>query len=213
VSEPQPSDPIDEAASAALSGRLVVLPTDTVYGIGTRPDDPAATARLFHVKGRPRDLGIPVLVASRGDAEDVAAFDDAGRALADRFWPGPLTIVLPRTERSQGWDLGGDASTIAVRIPRHPLALAILSRTGPLAVTSANPSGEPTAPTLDGVRAALGEGVSVYLGEEGPLDGRPSTVIDLSGGHVRLLREGAITGTELLEPTAEGPRRRPDGPR
>lgn len=207
------SAPILDAVSAALAGELIVLPTDTVYGVGTRPDDPAATARLFRVKGRPRGLAIPVLVADRSGAQEVARWDGPAQALADRFWPGPLTIVLPRTERSRGWELGGDGSTIAVRIPRHPLALEILALTGPLAVTSANRSGEPTAPTIDGVRAALGDAVAIYLGEEGPLEERPSTVVELSGGRVRVLREGSVLVRDLAETTAGGGRRRAQGPR
>ncbi len=192
-----PGDAVAEAAAAALSGELIVIPTDTVYGVGTRPDDPTATAALFRVKGRRRDLGIPVLVAARAEAEEVAVLDDRARALATRLWPGALSLVLPRTDRSRDWDLGDDATTIAVRIPRHPLALAVLSRTGPLAVTSANRSGEPTSTTLDGVRSALGDAVAVYLGEERPLAGHPSTVVDLAGGHVRVLREGAVPGSEI----------------
>jgi L-threonylcarbamoyladenylate synthase len=172
VTASSPEDPIADAAAAALSGGLVVIPTDTVYGVGTRPDDPAATRALFVVKGRPRDLGIPVLVASSAEAEEAAVLDDRARLLAARFWPGPLSLVLPRTDRSRGWDLGGDATTIAVRIPRHPLALAVLSRTGPLAVTSANRSGEPTPATLDGVRASLGDAGAGYLGGGRPR-GRP----------------------------------------
>lgn len=191
------SDPIAEAAGAALAGRLIVVPTDTVYGIGTRPDDPAATARLFEAKGRPRALSLPVLVASREQAEAIAVFDRRARVLAGRFWPGALSLVLVRSEASRRWALGADPSTIAVRMPRHPLALAVLARTGPLAMTSANRSGEPTPATCEGLHEAFGEAVAVYLCEPEPLVGAPSTVVDLTGPEIRILREGAVSTEEI----------------
>lgn len=184
---------VAEAANAALAGRLVILPTDTVYGIGTRPDDPAATAALFEAKLRPRELELPVLVPARGAAEAVARFDHRARTLAERFWPGPLTIVLPRAPEAAEWDLGGDPQTIGVRMPRHLLALAVLERTGPLAVTSANLSGLPTPTTCDGLWEAFGDAVAVYLCRGQPLPGEPSTVIDLAHGDHRILRAGAVS--------------------
>lgn len=202
------SDPVAEAAEAALAGLLIVLPTDTVYGIGTRPDDPAATARLFEAKGRPRELALPVLVASREQAERVAAFDQRPRVLAGRFWPGALSLVLPRTELSRGWALGEETSTLAVRVPHHPLALAVLARTGPLAVTSANRSGEPTPASCEGLQEVFGDAVAVYLCEREPLAGAPSTVVDLTGPELRVLREGALAASELraaLEEALPGP--------
>ncbi|HEX6231294.1 MAG TPA: L-threonylcarbamoyladenylate synthase [Actinomycetota bacterium] len=191
------SDPIEEAARAALDGRLIVMPTDTVYGIGTRPDDPAATARLFEAKGRPRDLELPVLVPTAAAARAIARFDERAEALASAFWAGPLTLVLPRASGSRAWDLGGDPATIGVRLPRHPLALGLLARTGPLAVTSANRSGSPTPSTGDELRDTFGDGVDVYLCEESSLAGRPSTVVDLGGGEARILRVGAVGDREI----------------
>src|SRR5262249_30994969 len=135
---------VERAALAALRGELIVLPTDTVYGIGTRPDDEAATARLFEAKRRSRDLELPILVADAATAERVARFGDVARGLASQHWPGALTLVLERTEASAEWDLGGNPGTVGVRVPDHPTARAVLARTGPLAVTSANISGEPT---------------------------------------------------------------------
>lgn len=198
------SDPIGEAVDAALAGALIVLPTDTVYGIGTRPDDPDATARLFEAKGRPRDLELPVLVATRGQASEIATFDDRAQALAGRFWPGALSLVLPRAERSRGWDLGEDRGTIAVRMPHDPLALAVLARTGPLAVTSANRSGAATPATCEELRAVFGDLVEVYLCAEEPLGDVPSTVVDLTGPEPRVLRAGAVSRgslDEALSPT------------
>jgi L-threonylcarbamoyladenylate synthase len=189
---------IEEAAREALAGRLIVLPTDTVYGIGTRPDRPEATARLFEAKRRPRDLTLPVLVASTDEAATVGAMGRRARVLVDRFWPGPLTVVLPRADRSRDWDLGGEAGTVGLRRPRHLLALAVLERTGPMAVTSANLSGRPTPSTCDDLYGLFGEAVSVYLCEEQPLAGMTSTVVDLAHGEPTILRAGAIPAADVL---------------
>lgn len=184
---------IERATRAVRAGRLIVLPTDTVYGIGTRPDDAAATARLFEAKGRPRELTLPVLVPSSAAAREIAVFDERAEALALAFWAGPLTIVLARKERSLGWDLGGDPDTIGTRMPHHPLALAVLARTGPLAMTSANLSGGPTPTTCEMVEGIFGDSVDVYLCEQEPLGAVASTVVDLAHGEVRLLRAGAVS--------------------
>jgi L-threonylcarbamoyladenylate synthase len=198
---------VDDAVRAALAGRLIVMPTDTVYGIGTRPDDPAATSRLFDAKGRSRELELPILVASRDDAERIARFDERARSLADEFWPGALTLVLRRTEASAGWDLGGDPATIGVRVPDHRVALAVLERTGPLAVTSANRSGEPTPASCGELRKVFGAAVEIYLCQDEPLAGLASTVLDLTGD-VRVLRRGAV---DVGDGTLDRPRRRDEG--
>ena len=190
-------DPIEDAARAALEGGLIVVPTDTVYGIGSRPDDDRATARLFEAKGRPRDLELPVLVPNVAAAREVAVFDERAEVLAGRWWPGPLTLVLPRAEPSRAWDLGGDASTVGVRMPHHPMALAVLARTGPLAVSSANRSGDATAADCDGLAKAFGDAVEVYLCQEARLEGSASTVVDLAHGRWRVLRPGAVTEFEI----------------
>jgi len=191
------TDPIEQAALAAIAGHLVVLATDTVYGIGTRPDDPAATERLFEAKGRPVELTLPVLVPSTAAAREIAAFDERAEVLALAFWAGPLTLVLPRTAASRGWHLGGAPETVGVRMPHHPLALAVLARTGPLAVTSANRSAEPTPATCEGVERVFGDTVDVYLCEGEPLRGTASTVVDLTSAEPRLLREGAVSETDI----------------
>jgi L-threonylcarbamoyladenylate synthase len=191
--------PIEAAARAALDGSLIVLPTDTVYGIGARPDDPSATALLFEAKGRPRELELPVLVPSTEAARRVATFDERAEALALRFWAGPLTIVLPRTEVARVWDLGGDPTTIGIRIPHEPLALAVLALTGPLAVTSANRSGAPTPTTCDGVEATFADAVEVYLCAPEPLTASASTVVDLAHGEPSVLREGAVSERAIAE--------------
>lgn len=192
------SDPIADAVAAIAAGALIVMPTDTVYGIAARPDDARATERLFAAKERPRALELPVLVASVADARRVAAMDARADALAVRWWPGGLTLVLPRTEASRAFRLGGDPDTIGVRIPDEPLARSVLERTGPLAVTSANRSGAPTPIDCDGVVEVFGDAVAVYLCAESPLSGRASTVIDLAHGAASVLREGVIPGDEVL---------------
>jgi len=191
--------PLGEAAAAARRGELIVFPTDTVYGVGTRPDDPAATAKVFEAKRRPRDLELPVLVATVSEARAVAAFDERAERLAAALWPGPLTLVLPRGADASGWDLGGDPATVGVRAPHHPVALALLADTGPLAVTSANLSGRPPAETCDELQALFGDDVAVYLCQEGPLAGVSSTVVDLAHGPAMILREGSLVRERLVE--------------
>ncbi len=191
------SDVVAEAAEAALAGKLIVIPTDTVYGIGTRPDSADATAALFAAKGRPRDLTLPVLVPSVGTARSIATFDERADILVARFWPGALTIVLPRSATSAAWDLGEATATVGVRMPRHPLARAILDAAGPLAVTSANRSGEPTPALGEDVVGVFGDAVAVYVLEDVPLSGEASTVVDLSEGGVQVVREGALTEAEI----------------
>jgi L-threonylcarbamoyladenylate synthase len=191
------ADPIADAAAAARSGGLIVFPTDTVYGIGTRPDDPSATARLFRAKARPRELELPVLAATAAGVRSVARFDERADRLAGACWPGGLTLVLPRAAASRDWDLGGDPGTVGVRVPHHPLALALLAASGPLAVTSANRSGDPPAGTCDELNRLFGDDVAVYLCQPDPLVGAVSTVVDLAHGPARLLRAGAASREQL----------------
>lgn len=190
---------IEDAAEALRAGELVVLPTDTVYGLAARPDDPVATARIFDAKRRPRGLSLPILVPSLEAARAVARFDDRAERVASALWPGPLTLILSRTEISRTWELGADADSIAVRVPRHPLALALLELTGPLAVTSANLSGEPPANTCDELHAAFGERVAVYLCRDDESRRTASTVLDLAHGDARLLRHGSLDADEIAQ--------------
>ena len=191
--------PLRDAAVAAGRGELIVFPTDTVYGLGTRPDDPSATARVFAAKQRPRDLELPVLVATAEAARSVAVFDDRAEQLVGSCWPGPLTLVLPRSAAASGWDLGGDPATIGVRAPHHPLALALLAETGPLAVTSANRSGGEPVETCDELQSLFGEDVAVYLCQEDRLEGIASTVVDLAHGPASILREGTLSREAIAE--------------
>jgi tRNA threonylcarbamoyl adenosine modification protein (Sua5/YciO/YrdC/YwlC family) len=200
------------AVGAVARGELIVMPTDTVYGVAANPFDPAATARLFAAKRRPQTLALPVLVADRVAAKAlVADWPEAAEALVEAFWPGPLTLVLA-AKKNAGLHLGGSGDTVGLRQPDHPAALALLRATGPLAVTSANRSGEPPATTAaDAVRQFAGH-LSVHV-DAGPAPGGvPSTVVDLAGGDpagggLLVLREGGIGGRPLAEAVARRPGR------
>jgi L-threonylcarbamoyladenylate synthase len=192
-------DPVADAVAAVGRGELIVFPTDTVYGIGATPHDPAATARLFDAKRRPRDLTLPVLAPTIDVAGSLGRFDDRAERLATALWPGPLTLVVARTRLSSTWDLGGDVRTIGLRVPSHLLALAVLSGAGPVATTSANRSGAPPARTCDELHAAFGDLVAVYLCQEAPLAGAASTVIDLTDRNTRILRAGDVTADHIAQ--------------
>ena len=197
-SEESAAEAVDAAERALADGRCVVFPTDTVYGLGARPDIPGATEAVFEIKRRPRDLTVPVLVGGTADAEAVATLDERAVLLARRFWPGGLTLVLPRTRASAAWNLGAESATVGVRVPAEGIAVALLSRTGPLAVTSANISGQPTPSTCEEVRAVLGERVEVYICGGPSNHAVPSTVVDLTAEEARILRAGAIPPGEVF---------------
>jgi tRNA threonylcarbamoyl adenosine modification protein (Sua5/YciO/YrdC/YwlC family) len=194
-----------QARQAIGRGDLIVLPTDTVYGVGADAFSPQAVARLLAAKGRGRQSPPPVLVAGRATLHAlVAEVPEPIERLVDAFWPGGLTIVLP-AQPSLSWDLGDTRGTVAVRMPAHRLALELLEETGPLAVSSANKTGVAAALTAAGARDMLGDSVDVYL-EDGMVDnGIPSTIVDattLVGGEepvVRVLRDGAIDRARLRE--------------
>jgi tRNA threonylcarbamoyl adenosine modification protein (Sua5/YciO/YrdC/YwlC family) len=184
-------------------GDLVVLPTDTVYGVGCDPFNPAAVSRIFAAKARGRHLPLPILVHSSRQALGlVEDLTDQAKALIAAYWPGPLTIVM-REARDLGWNLGDSEGTVALRMPKQPFALALIRRTGPLAVTSANRSGQPTPETVLGIMGQLDDGVGVYF-DAGPASGGPSsTIVDLTGPVHRVLRVGAIPPEEIDRVLAE----------
>lgn len=186
------------AAAAAVSrGELVVLPTDTVYGVGADAFNPVAVTCLLAAKGRGRNMPPPVLVGSVRAA--VALVDDLGpfgKDFVEEFWPGGLTLICHATPTLH-WDLGDTRGTVAVRMPMHPIALDLLRETGPLAVSSANRSGSPSATTVAEAEEQLGESVAVYL-DGGPCaSALASTIIDLTGSVPRLLRKGVISVDRL----------------
>ncbi|MDA8370434.1 MAG: L-threonylcarbamoyladenylate synthase [Nocardiopsaceae bacterium] len=192
-------DGMADAASAVRRGELVVVPTDTVYGIGADAFSPSAVAGLLKAKGRGRDMPPPVLVGSVRAAQ--ALIDDLGRHgqdLIEEFWPGPLTLVCVATP-SLSWDLGDTKGTVAVRMPMHPVALELLKEVGPMAVSSANISGRAAATTVEEAVEQLGDSVGVYLDSGACSADSPSTIVDLTYAVPRVLRSGAIPIERLRE--------------
>ncbi|MTB89198.1 threonylcarbamoyl-AMP synthase [Aeromicrobium senzhongii] len=183
-----------EAAVAALrDGALVVLPTDTVYGIAADAFDATAVAGLLRAKGRGRDMPPPVLIAEPATLDALVAERPPLwlQTMLDDLWPGPLTVVF-RAQPSLTWDLGETHGTVAVRVPDDDRTRAVLRQAGPSAVSSANLSGQPAATSVDEAETMLGESVRVYL-DGGPTTGAtPSTILDVTGPVPRVLRQGAI---------------------
>ena len=197
-----------EAALAAASlavqqGKLVVLPTDTVYGVGADAFDPAAVRELLAAKGRGREMPPPVLVSAATTVDAIAtAIPGYARALIEEFWPGPLTLVCTQQPSLQ-WDLGDTRGTVAVRMPDHDVALELLERTGPLAVSSANLTGHPAATDAGQAEEMLGDDVEVIVDAGEAPGGRASTIVDVTGTQGRVLRRGALSLEALnavLEP-------------
>ncbi len=194
---PEGLDEATEAARAAVeAGDCIVLPTDTVYGIGADAFSADAVQRLLDAKGRGRDMPPPVLIGDpsliRALATDVP---DTARDLVAAHWPGPLTVIC-KIQPSLRMDLGDNEGTIALRVPDHELAREILRRTGPMAVSSANLSGRPAALTCDDAVDQLGDRVSVYLdgGQLSASGGAPSTIVDFTQhDHGEVLRRGALS--------------------
>ncbi len=189
-------------AKALREGLVVALPTDTVYGLAVDPSRPQAVDRLFALKERPLEVSLPVLVATWEQAQTVAGrLDSAAEHLAGRYWPGPLTLVVPR-RNGFAVDLGGPPSarqTVGVRLPDHPLVQELCRELGPLAVTSANLHGAlPATTALEVMEAfARSDGIAVIL-DGGLCDGSPSTVVECRGPAFRCLREGAIPWNEVF---------------
>ncbi|MFI1923465.1 MULTISPECIES: L-threonylcarbamoyladenylate synthase [unclassified Streptomyces] len=186
-----------EAASAVRRGELVVLPTDTVYGIGADAFSSEAVADLLSAKGRGRNMPTPVLIGSPNTLHGlVTDFSEMAWELVDAFWPGALTLVA-KHQPSLQWDLGDTRGTVAVRMPLHPVAIELLTEVGPMAVSSANLTGHPAPENCDYAQEMLGDSVSVYL-DGGPTPGNvPSSIVDVSREVPLLLREGAISADEL----------------
>jgi L-threonylcarbamoyladenylate synthase len=192
------SDPVarraglEAAAHASRSGNLVVMPTDTVYGIGADAFNAAAVRALLAAKGRGPDMPVPVLVGSWSTIDGlVMAVPPVARTLIEAFWPGGLSLIVEHAP-SLSWDLGDARGTVMVRMPLHPVALDLLRLVGPMAVSSANRSGSPPATTAAAAFEQLGDDVTVYLeGGESPI-GVASTVVDLTSEVPRVLRQGAV---------------------
>lgn len=192
-------DGLQAAASTVRAGDLVVIPTDTVYGIGADAFSLSAVHSLLAAKGRGPDMPVGVLVGSWSTIDGlVLSVPYQARQLIEAFWPGDLSIVL-RHAPSLSWDLGQTKGTVMVRMPLHPVAIELLKETGPMAVSSANRSGLAPAATVDEAREQLGESVRVYL-DGGPSgDPVPSTIVDLTGDEPVVLREGAVSIASVSE--------------
>ncbi|PRY62913.1 translation factor SUA5 [Knoellia remsis] len=196
-------DGVTKATAGVRQGDLVVLPTDTLYGIGADAFSPDAVQRLLDAKGRGREMPPPVLVAETrtldGLATDVPQY---ARALVERYWPGPLTVIL-KAQPSLMWDLGETGGTVALRMPDNEVALELLSSVGPMAVSSANRTGHPASRTIVEAATQLGASVEFYL-DGGPVaGGLPSTIVDCTGAEPVVLRRGAIDADEIMAVAAE----------
>ncbi|GAA3688180.1 L-threonylcarbamoyladenylate synthase [Gordonia hankookensis] len=190
---------IRAAVGAAKAGRLVVLPTDTLYGIGCEAFDSEAVAALLAAKGRGRDMPVPVLVGSWHTIDGlVLSVSTAARDLVEAFWPGGLSLVVEQAP-SLAWDLGDTNGSVMLRMPLHPVAIELLREVGPMAVSSANVSGQQPSTTVDEARDQLGESVSVYLDGGTAAEAQPSTIVDLTGPTPRILREGAVSIDAIAE--------------
>lgn len=188
-----------EAASAIRRGELVVLPTDTLYGVGADAFSPEAVGALLAAKGRGRNMPSPVLVGSPTTLHGlVTDFSEQAWELVDAFWPGGLTLVA-RHQPSLRWDLGETRGTVAVRMPLHPVAIELLNTTGPLAVSSANRTGGPSPATCDEAEQQLGDAISVYLDGGRADHATASSIVDVTGKVPVLLRAGAISAEQLRE--------------
>lgn len=186
-----------EAKLALARSGLVVLPTDTVYGLAADAFDPAGVRRLLRAKGRSRSVPTPVLIGAVDTLRALTTNLSAETSeLASAFWPGGLTLIC-RQQPSLRWDLGDSRATVAVRMPAQADALDLLNDNGPLAVSSANLTTKPPATTVEQARAMLGEAVDVYL-DAGPTPGAtPSTIVDATGGTLKLVRAGVVTAEQL----------------
>lgn len=194
---------LTSAARAVRNGDLVVMPTDTVYGLGCDAFSPKAVTKLLTAKGRGRDMPVPVLVSGPRALDGIAfGLNPTARDLVAAFWPGALTLVCT-AQPSLQWDLGDADGTVAVRMPLHPAALELLTETGPMGVSSANRTGHAAATSAAEAHDQLGDLVSVYLDGGRSGEAVPSTIVDVTGRLPRVLRLGAVSLAELAEVVPE----------
>jgi len=191
-------DAIDEAAKWIRAGCVVAIPTDTLYGLAADPFNQAAVARVFAVKGRRAERALPLIAADAGQiASRLGRLSELGARLADRFWPGPLTLLIP-AGRPLAREVSGGTGTVGVRVPADPIARAVCAACGhPVTATSANVSGDPAAATADEVERALGDRLEFLLDAGPTRGGAPSTIVDITGAEPRLVRGGAISWDDI----------------
>lgn len=204
---PAPVEVVDDAVAVLGGGGVVLLPTDTVYGLAVATVRPEATAKLFAAKGRPADVPVAVLVADAAQAGGLGRVDDRAAALMEAYWPGGLTLVLPRRTDVE-LELGSRPDTVGVRCPDHELLRRIAAEVGPLATTSANRHGLPTPAEPGEVLEQVGPDAVDLVVDAGPCRGEPSTVVDLCGPVPELRRQGPVvvdlTGYDRLRPETDG---------
>ena len=194
-----PDTDISLAVETLSNGGLLAYPTETVYGLGCDPFNEAAFQKLKAIKGREGEKPMLLIASSIDQVKLVSgALTSIALGIAERFWPGPLTIILPPSETLPRY-LKGPGGGVAIRVTSSPAASAIAAGFGkPVVSTSANKAGMPPAATIDEVRAVFGDAVNCYIGGDEPLTGQPSTIVDILSGTVRILREGAVS-KQMLE--------------
>jgi L-threonylcarbamoyladenylate synthase len=191
-----PAEAIALAVKALAGGDIIGLPTDTVYGLAADPFHTGASDRLFRLKGRPRNVELPVLVSTKAQALSLCtAVPKAAHLLMERYWPGPITLVLPRRPDLEV-DLGEEDATIGIRCPAHPVPLAICEQIGPIATTSANRHQEAALTTATEVAESLGPELVLVL-DAGTCNGMPSTVVDCTGEQPKVLRQGPLSREDV----------------
>ncbi len=191
-------DAIEEAAAWIVRGGLVALPTDTLYGLAADPFQPAAVARLFAVKGRSASQAIPLIAADVAQVRShLGHLSSAAARLAERFWPGPLTVLLPAPP-ALAREVTAGTGAVGVRVPAHAIARRIAAAAGrPITATSANISGEPATASPDDVERSLGGHIDLLIDAGLTAGGPPSTIVDVSGSSPRLIREGAVSWEDV----------------
>lgn len=185
------ADPLDAAVEAVRRGRPIFYPTDTLWGLGIRPDDPAGVHRLYTLKERPEGMPVSVAFSSHEEIEPYAELSPLARATIRRWLPGPFTFLLhagPKARHEWAPAVLGESQTIGVRIPDHPVARTLLARTGPLTTTSANRHGHPPVRTTAEARRTFGREIGAYVEGDKPPTGRPSTIVALTGSRPRIVR-------------------------
>lgn len=206
---PDGTDARNEAARVLLAGGVIAVPTDTVYGIAVALATPGGIERLFAAKSRPPDKAIALLLADADQAPEIGVLSGSAAALAREFWPGGLTLVVPRrvdrplpAALTGGADAPGAIATVGLRVPDHPAPRALAAAVGPLPTTSANRSGEPEARDASEIQATLGDALDLIIDGGPSIGGPPSTVIDATGPTLRILREGAVPAGEIARALA-----------
>jgi L-threonylcarbamoyladenylate synthase len=197
----------DRAAALLDDGQLVVVPTDTMYGVLVNPFHPDAPQRLFAARRAPRTQPLPVIVHNPRQLPALAEVGETAERLMAAFWPGPLTLLLVATG-TMAWDLGEAEGTVAVRMPAEPLLLRILGRTGPLGCTAAALAGQQPPETVEQAQANLGDSVALYV-DGGPRSARPSTIVDVSRGGAEVRRLGAVSADDVFAAATTDPHQPP----